>query len=96
MLESKSGKWTSFSFDFEYSGKTVVEFVTTGRLIIDDVAIVKNKENNPGTGLTEINKSSDNIHPRIYNMMGQCVGNNAASLSNGVYIKDGKKFLISK
>ena len=45
MLENKSGKWTSFSFDFEYSGKTTVEFVTTGRLIIDDVAVVKLKKN---------------------------------------------------
>lgn len=96
MLENKSGKWTSFSFDFEYSGKTVVEFVTTGRLIIDDVAVVKSKENRTDTGLTEIDKSSDNMHQRIYNMMGQCVGNNIASLPNGIYIKDGKKFLISK
>ena len=94
MLENKSGKWTSFSFDFEYSGKTTVEFVTTNRLIIDDVAVVKLKENNTDTGIIEIKKYDNNQN--IYNIMGQYVGNDVSILPNGIYIKDGKKFCISR
>ena len=98
MLENKSGKWASFSFDFEYSGKTTVEFVTTGRLIIDDVAVVKLKETNTeteeGTGITEI-KTIDN-NQNIYNVMGQYVGNNISRLPKGIYIKGGKKIFINR
>ena len=98
MLENKSGKWTSFSFDFEYSGKTTVEFVTTGRLIIDDVAVVKLKETNTeteeGTGITEINAIDNNQN--IYNVMGQYVGNNISRLPKGIYIKGGKKIFINR
>jgi hypothetical protein len=97
-LENKSGKWASFSFDFEYSGKTTVEFVTTGRLIIDDVAVVKLKETNTeteeGTGITEI-KAIDN-NQNIYNVMGQYVGNNISRLPKGIYIKGGKKIFINR
>lgn len=94
MLKNNSGKWTSFSFDFEYSGKTRVEFVTTSRLIIDDVAVVKIKENNPDTGIKHI-INNDNKH-NIYNIMGQYVGSDTTKLPNGLYIKDGKKLFINR
>lgn len=58
-------------------------------MLVDDDPVI--------TGISSVNESRDNKgDDRIYNLSGQYVSNNRLSLPAGVYIQNGKKFIITK
>lgn len=58
-------------------------------MLVDDDPVI--------TGISLVNESRDNKgDDRIYNLSGQYVSNNRLSLPAGVYIQNGKKFIITK
>lgn len=45
------------------------------------------------TGISEVIKNTVNANERIYSIDGKFVGTDASALSNGIYVKNGKKFV---
>lgn len=88
----EEGKWNTFSTDFEGIGTGRLQFVSAGRLFLDEVKVVVPDETNGINDMPRCDtRKNDN---RIYSINGTCLGTtDLSSLKKGVYIINGRKYI---
>ena len=88
----EEGKWNTFSTDFEGIGTGRLQFVSAGRLFLDEVKVVVPYETNGINDMPRCDtRKNDN---RIYSINGTCLGTtDLSSLKKGVYIINGRKYI---
>lgn len=85
------GAWSTFSVDFSGMGKGRLQFVSAGRLFLDEVKIVvPDNESGIAKVVGVERKNTDN---RIYTIDGRYVGTDKNALTKGIYIVNGRKFV---
>ena len=60
------------------------------------VAAVKAVIDGTTTAIGELNVDGDKTGGRVYNLNGQCVGTSLDGLQPGIYIRHGRKVIITK
>ncbi len=87
------GQWTDYSLTITGSGSTRLQFSNGKRFFLDDLCVYI--PNTTGIELLEGDfLRADAKETRIYNISGQYVGNSPALLQKGIYIMNGKKFVV--
>lgn len=85
-------QWTTIRVPFEGKGQARIRFDPDKRFFLDDVKIVGSRKIATGIVVVEAEKTRPN-DGRIYNLNGQYVGTDLATLPRGIYIRNGKKIL---
>lgn len=85
----KKGEWTTYQFKLVGTGKVKVTFFGSHRYFLDEVMAKAPKT----TGISSL-KVRQSLSGRIYNLQGQFVGTDSQKLTPGLYIRDGKKFIV--
>lgn len=61
---------------------------------IGDKYSYKNVTSEHTSGIKDIHADETEASMPVYNINGQCVGNSTGSLRNGIYVRNGKKFIV--
>ena len=85
------GKWNTFSADFDGIGTGRLQFVSAGRLFLDEVKVVVP---NDESGISDTPKcDTQEANGRIYSINGTYLGTDINAVKKGIYIVNGHKYV---
>ena len=85
----KAGEWTTFTAELTGHGTVSLTFTPAGRFYLDEIAV----PDPTSTGISTV-KAPVNRTGRIYRLDGTFAGTSVQLLSPGIYIRDGRKFVV--
>lgn len=82
-----NGSWSELSIPLNYNGSCTLKFLPDKRFFLDEVKIVKLQA-------TDIMNVDAEAASEIYNIQGQRVVQATGNLKRGIYIRDGRKYIV--
>jgi len=83
------GAWNTYSTVLSASDSTALTFSTAGRFFLDEVLVIP--QSTSGIRQTEVETPSSEA---VYNLGGQRVGTSLSGLPAGIYIRNGRKYVV--
>ena len=92
VVNMNKGQWTEFTATITANGPTAITFLPEKRLFLDEVRVVEGITPSAIRGVAKFSQPTEHSGQGLYDLQGRRV--TATHPGRGIYIKDGKKYII--